>query len=37
MNALAALYAESVKAGNRKIDDIPAVIRSKVQAILDQK
>lgn len=37
MNALATLYAESVKAGNRKIEDVPAVIRPKVQSILDQK
>ena len=37
MKALATLYAESVRAGNRKIEDVPAVIRPKVQAILDQK
>ncbi|GAX05475.1 hypothetical protein IWT25_00781 [Secundilactobacillus pentosiphilus] len=37
MNALATLYANSVKDGNRKIDDIPAVIRPEVQTILDQK
>ena len=27
----------AVMAGNRKIEDVPAVIRPKVQAILDQK
>ncbi|WP_268920901.1 CD1375 family protein [Secundilactobacillus yichangensis] len=37
MNALATLYANSVKAGDRKIEQVPAVIRPEVQKILDQK
>ncbi|WP_333604279.1 CD1375 family protein [Lactobacillus acetotolerans] len=37
MNALATLYANSVKSGTRKIEQVPAVIRPEVQKILDQK
>lgn len=35
MSALAQLYARSVQKGDRKLEDIPAVIRPKVKAIVE--
>ena len=35
MTALTNLYADAVKRGDRKIEDVPAVLRDQVQAVLN--